>query len=359
MLHAVIMAGGSGTRFWPASRQTLPKQLLRMTGESSMLQATFDRLNKLVSPEHILILTNQAISETVASQIPSLPQEHIIGEPCKRDTAPCIGVAASLIAAVDPQGSMIVMPSDHVIEPREEFHRTVQAGLALIEEDPTRIVTFGIRPNYPAESFGYIQRGESIPSRLNTSAFKVSRFREKPNRQTAQEYVQSGQYYWNSGIFLWKANTILNAIEQNEPEMYSHIRNIASSIGKGNFRANFQEEYEKIKGKSIDFAVMEHYSNVVVIESTFRWDDVGSWQAMARLVNPDDNGNAVQGPYLPIDSSGMIVRTDDDHLVVTIGTKDMIVVHTPDATLVAPKSEEERVREVVQQLTELGHIRYL
>ncbi len=324
-----------------------------------MLQATFERLDQLVSPEHVLILTNQALSETVASQIPRLPREHIIGEPCKRDTAPCIAVAASLIAAVDPNGSMIVMPSDHVIEPREEFHRTVQAGLALVEEDPTRIVTFGIKPNYPAESFGYIQRGQSIPSTLNTSAYQVDCFREKPNRETAQEYVNSGKFYWNSGIFLWKASTILKAIEENEPEMFAHIQEIASSIGKMDFTNKFEGEYCKIKGKSIDFAVMEHYKNVVVVETTFRWDDVGSWQAMARLVAPDEKGNAVQGSYVPIDSSGMIVRSDKDHLVVTIGTKDMIVVHTQDATLVAPKSEEERVREVVQQLTELGHLRYL
>ncbi len=359
MLHAVIMAGGSGTRFWPASRQLLPKQLLRMTSEQTMLQSTFERLDKLVSPEHVLILTNQALSETVAEQVPRLPREHIIGEPCKRDTAPCIAVAASLIAAVDPNGSMIVMPSDHVIEPVEEFHRTVQAGLALVEEDPTRIVTFGIRPNYPAESFGYIQRGAAIPSTLNTSAFQVDRFREKPNRETAQEYVDSGKFYWNSGIFLWKASAILKAIESNEPEMYRHIQEIASSIGQVDFTEKFESEYAKIKGKSIDFAVMEHYDNVAVVETTFRWDDVGSWQAMARLVAPDDKGNAVQGSYLPIDSSGMIVRSDKDHLVVTIGTKDMIVVHTQDATLVAPKNEEERVREVVQQLTELGHLRYL
>ncbi len=359
MLHAVIMAGGSGTRFWPASRQFKPKQLLRMTGERTMLQSTFDRLQNLVSPEHVLVLTNAQIAEAIAQQIPDLPVEHIVGEPCKRDTAPCIGIAASLIASADPDGYMIVMPSDHVIEPREEFHRTVRAGLALVQQDPSRIVTFGIKPNYPAESFGYIQRGATLESIEETSAFQVERFREKPDRETAQQYVNSGDFYWNSGIFLWKASTILEAIQANEPEMYAHIQNIASAIGTNNFTATFEQEYEAIKGKSIDFAVMEHYKNVVVVETTFRWDDVGSWQAMARLTTPDENGNAVEGPYLPIDSSGMIVRTEADHLIVTIGTKEMIVVHTHDATLVAPKSEEERVREVVQQLNALGQRRYL
>ncbi len=359
MLHAVIMAGGSGTRFWPASRQRKPKQLLKMGTSRSMLQSTFDRLQGLVSSEHVLVLTNEQLSEAVLEQLPALPQEHIVGEPCKRDTAPCIGVAASLVHAADPDGVMIVMPSDHVIEPRAEFHRSVRAGLSLIQERPEFIVTFGIRPNYPAESFGYIQRGSAIPSTAGSSAFIVERFREKPDRSTAEEYLASGNFYWNSGIFMWKASTILSAIQQFEPEMYGHIQNIAKGIGTTNFQPNFKEHFEKIKGKSIDFAVMERYRDIAVIEAPFAWDDVGSWQAIARLIKPDGQGNAVDGPYLPIDSSGMIVRTDEDHLVVTIGMHDTIVVHTPDATLVAPKSEEERVREVVQQLTELGHRQYL
>ena len=358
MLHAVIMAGGSGTRFWPASRQSKPKQLLRMAGERTMLQATFDRLSGLVSPEQVLVLTNAQISGAVAEQLPDLPTEHIVGEPCKRDTAPCIGVAASLIAAADPDGMMIVMPSDHMIQPIAEFHRTVRAGAQLVQQDPSRIVTFGIRPNYPAESFGYIQRGEAITD-VDVPSYRVSQFREKPDRQTAQVYLDSGEYYWNSGIFLWRAATILKAIEQNEPEMFELIHDIAAAIGRADFSARFEEKYTQIRGKSIDYAVMEHYTNVAVVETTFRWDDVGSWQAMARLVDPDQRGNAVSGPYLAIDSTGMIVRTDADHLVVTIGTKDMIVVHTADATLVAPTSEEERVREVVQQLTEIGYQQYL
>lgn len=359
MLHAVIMAGGSGTRFWPASRQAKPKQLLNIGANRSMLQSTFDRLQGLVSAEHVLVATNEKLSEAVAYQLPDLPREHIIGEPFKRDTAPCIGVAASLVCAADPDGVMIVMPSDHVIEPREEFHRAIWAGLSLIQQSPEMIVTFGIRPTYPAESFGYIQRGEAVPAVPGIAAFQVERFREKPDRQTAEEYLQSGSFYWNSGIFMWRARTILDALQTYEPEMYELIQEIAKGIGTLDFQEVFARHFEKIQGKSIDFAVMERYSNIVTIEAPFSWDDVGSWQAIARLIQPDASGNAVQGSYLPIDSSGMIVRADDEHLVVTIGMQEMIVVHTADATLVAPKSEEERVREVVQQLTELGFVRYL
>jgi mannose-1-phosphate guanylyltransferase len=324
-----------------------------------MLQTTFDRLQGLVSSEHVLVLTNEKLADAVVAQLPDLPLEHVVGEPFKRDTAPCIGVAASLVRAADPDGIMIVMPSDHVIEPRVEFHRAVRAAVQLIEADPERIVTFGIRPSYPAESFGYIQRSEPIACQPGISAFGVERFREKPDRKTAEEYLEAGTFYWNSGIFLWKASTILQALKQFEPMMYSHIEEIAAGIGTRDFPAKFREHFEKIKGKSIDFAVMERYTNVSVIETPFSWDDVGSWQAMARLIKPDEFGNAVDGPYLGIDSEQMIIRSESDHLVVTIGMRETIVVHTSDATLVAPKTEEERVREVVKQLTELGHRQYL
>jgi len=359
MLHAVIMAGGSGTRFWPASRQLNPKQLLKMSGQRSMLQSTFDRLQGLVSSEHVLVLTNEQLTEAVFAQLPDLPLEHIIGEPFKRDTAPCIGVAASLVYAADPDAVMIVMPSDHVIEPRSEFHRAVKAGLELIEKNSKLIVTFGIRPTYASESFGYIERGEAVATAPGTSVFGVQRFREKPSHEIAEEYVASGNFYWNSGIFMWKASTILEALREFEPEMSEHIANIAAGIGTNRFQECFAEHFAKIQGKSIDFAVMERYAPIAVLEAPFAWDDVGSWQAIARLIAPDEFGNAVQGPYLPIDSRGMIVRTEEDHLIVTIGMEETIVVHTSDATLVAPKREEERVREVVKRLMELGHQRYL
>jgi mannose-1-phosphate guanylyltransferase len=324
-----------------------------------MLQTTFDRLQGLVSSQHVLVATNSQLVESVTKQLPDLPIEHIIGEPFKRDTAPCIGVAASLVMAADREGVMAVMPSDHVIEPRGEFHRAIQAGVKLIEQDPERIVTFGIRPTYPAESFGYIQRGVGIEAGAGISAFGVERFREKPSREKAQEYLDAGTFYWNAGIFLWKARTILEAIREYEPQMYDHLQAISKAIGTPDFQRVFFEHFEQIKGKSIDFAVMERHPKVTVIEAPFHWDDVGSWQAISRLIATDGHGNAVEGPYLGIDSKNMIIRSESNHLVVTIGMEETIVVHTKDATLVAPKREEERVREVVKQLQELGLSEYL
>ena len=350
MLHAVIMAGGSGTRFWPASRSSYPKQMLQLVGDSTMLQSTFERLGGLVSAQHTLVMTNKNLVDAVCEQLPDIPPEHIIGEPSKRDTAACIALAASMIVRADPNGIMLVLPADHVISTTQQFHDCMRSGVELIEQQPERIITFGVRPTYAAESFGYIQRGDALTNTRLGGAYKVASFREKPNRQTAEQYLQSGLYYWNSGIFMWKASTILNALNRFEPEMMQHIHAISDAMGTPGFQVTLQREFDKIHGRSIDYAVMERYADVAVIEASFRWDDVGSWQAIGRLTEPDEQGNCVRGKFQPIQSQRMIVYGSSDHLLVTIGMQDTIVVHTPNATLVAPKSEEERVREVVKQL---------
>ncbi len=350
MLHAIIMAGGSGTRFWPASRRLRPKQLLSLSGDQSMLQATIDRLGVLVPPERQLILTNRDLVPAVQQQLPELPADNIVGEPCKRDTAPCIGLAAAIVEKNDPEGIMAVMPSDHVIHSAAQFQSAIEAGKSLIEEDPTRIVTFGIRPNYPAESFGYIQRGASIQATEQTAAFSVKCFREKPDRETAQTYLDAGTFYWNSGIFLWRASTILEALKKNAPEMHQHIQCIADSLGSDHYNETLEREFTAIDGISIDYAVMEGYPNLVTIEAPFSWDDLGSWQSLSRLHDPDQDNNTVVGSHLGIDSQGCILVSDPDHTIVTIDVEDLIVVQTKDATLVAPKNSEERVREVVKKL---------
>ncbi len=321
MLHAVIMAGGSGTRFWPASRKLVPKQLLALSGERTMLQSTVDRLGALVPPERQLVLTNRVLTKAVCEQLPDLPADNVVGEPCKRDTAPCIGLAAALIHRVDPEGTMAVMPSDHVISSHEQFQAAIAAGKELIDLDPTRIVTFGIRPTYPAESFGYIQRGKRIDAAKTVDAYEVETFREKPDRATAEQYLAAGTFYWNSGIFLWRASTILDALKKNVPEMYRHIEAIAASMGTDSYESTLEKEFTAIEGKSIDYAVMEGYDNVVTIEAPFSWDDVGSWQALSRLREPDANDNTVVGSHVGIDTRGSIVMTRPGHTVVTIDVR--------------------------------------
>jgi mannose-1-phosphate guanylyltransferase len=354
MLHAVIMAGGSGTRFWPASRTATPKQLLDLTGGQTMIQGTVSRLGQLVSPDRVLVVTNQRLVDPIRAQLPDVPPAAIIGEPCRRDTAPCVGLAAAWIARNDPDATMVVMPADHVIAPDEEFQGAMRYAEQLVAEDPTRLVTFGIRPTYPAEIFGYIERGDSLHESNGTTAYRVRQFHEKPKLTDAKRYLEAGSFYWNSGIFVWRVATILDELKRHEPAMHQHLMNIAQSVGTSDFEAVFEREFAAIEGKSIDYAVMEKAPHVVVIEAPFDWDDLGSWQALSRLKGVDKDGNTLIGRHLGIDTKNSIVRTDEGHLVVTVGIEDCIVVHTDDATLVAHKDQEEAIRNVVKQLEQRG-----
>ncbi len=361
MLHAVIMAGGSGTRFWPASRATTPKQLLNLVGEETMIRQTVDRLDGLVTPEQTLIVTNTRLVDTIQSQLPELPPTSIVGEPCKRDTAPCIGLAALLVSRHDPDAVMAVMPADHVISPTEKFQAAIQQAADMVADAPDRIVTFGIKPTYPAEIFGYIQRGESFPTAEAglAAAYAVKQFREKPNAETAAEYLDSGDFYWNSGIFIWRAKTILDALAQRQATMLGHLEKIVADWGTDSQEETFTREFTAIEGISVDYAVMEHATDVAVIEAPYNWDDLGGWQSLARLRGTDDNGNTIVGKHLGLGTSGTIVRTDEQHLVVTLGLKDCIVVHTDNATLVANKNDEESIRKVVKELESRGWGEYL
>jgi mannose-1-phosphate guanylyltransferase len=360
MLHAIIMAGGTGTRFWPLSRAARPKQLLDLTGGRTMIQATVDRIGALAPAERTWVITNQSLTLPIAEQLPELARERIVGEPCKRDTAPAVGLAALLAMQGDPDATLVVMPADHLIEPPGAFQAAIRQAVALVEAQPETLVTFGIKPTYPAETFGYIERGAARGQMSDVrgqdageaAAFEVARFREKPARSVAEEYVAIGSFYWNSGIFVWRAKTILEAIGRFEPEMHEFLRSIGAAVGRQDFQSTLERDFTAIRGKSIDYAVMERYQPVVVIEAPFGWDDVGSWQALARSIGTDQEGNAVVGKHLGIRTSGSIVRSTNEHLVVTLGLQNCIVVHTPDATLVADKSQEEAIREVVKALEE-------
>jgi UDP-N-acetylglucosamine/UDP-N-acetylgalactosamine diphosphorylase len=365
LVHAVIMAGGAGTRFWPLSRTSRPKQLLDLVAGRTMIQATVDRLAGLVPAEQTWVITNRTLVEPIAEQLPAVARRRIVGEPCKRDTAPAVGLSALLAAREDPDAILVVMPSDHLIQPAAAFQAAIRQAVAIVEDRPETLVTFGIKPTYPAETFGYIERGEGSGLGVQGSgaeaapAYNVIRFREKPARSIAEEYLAAGTFYWNSGIFVWKAKTILAALEKYEPEMYQRLQTIGRSIGQSDFAAVLDREFTAIRGKSIDYAVMEYYWPVVVIEAPFTWDDVGSWQALARSQGTNADGNAAIGKHLGIRTTGSIVRTSGDHLVVTLGVADTIVVHTPDATLVADKSQEEAIREVVKALESRGWSEYL
>jgi mannose-1-phosphate guanylyltransferase len=369
MLHAIVMAGGSGTRFWPASRAALPKQLLPLAGATTLLEDTVERLDGLVPPDRVMVVTAGRLLDAVRRQLPQVPEAGLVGEPCKRDTAPCIGLAALLVSRHDPDAIMAVMPSDHVIRPSESFRDAIRQAASLVEQSPGRLVTFGIKPTYPAECFGYIQQGERLESpplesptgggQPSAPVNAVAQFREKPPATVAQEYLEAGNYLWNGGIFVWKAATILAALAERQPECLSHLRRIADAWDTPARDHVFAEEFAAIKGISIDYAVLEHARDVVVIEAPFTWDDLGGWSAVARQRGSDADGNTVVGKHLGIESSRTIVHAGDDHLVVTMGLTDMLVVHTPDATLVAHRAHEEAVRKVVAELEKRGWTEFL
>jgi mannose-1-phosphate guanylyltransferase len=360
MLHAIVMAGGSGTRFWPASRAALPKQLLPLAGERTLLEDTVARLEGLVPPERVLVVTSARLLDAARRQLPQVPEAGLVGEPCKRDTAPCIGLAALLVSRHDPDATMAVMPSDHVITPAAKFQDAIRQAAALVEAAPGRLVTFGIRPTYPAESFGYIQQGAALAVAPGAApAHVVARFREKPPAQVAAEYLAAGDSLWNAGIFVWKAATILAALRERQPDCLAHLERIAAAWDGPDREAVFAREFAAIKGISIDYAVLEHAADVVVIEAPFTWDDLGGWSAVARQRGVDAEGNTIVGRHLGIDSVRTIVHAAGDHLVVTMGLEDMLVVHTPDATLVADRTREEAVRKVVAELEQRGWQEYL
>jgi mannose-1-phosphate guanylyltransferase len=359
MLHAVIMAGGSGTRFWPMSRQSRPKHLLKLLGPESLLQCTVTRIAPCVPEDRILVITGSDHAEEVRSQLPKLARGAVIAEPCRRDTAPCIGLAAVLLLQADSDAKMLVLPADHVIAPDEKFHAAIERAAALVRQDEKRLVTLGIRPDRPATGYGYIQRGAQLGGSQESPAFAVTTFREKPTREVAAEYVRSGEFYWNSGVFLWSARTILEEIRRGRPAISDALERIGRAWRTADAERVFCEEYERIDGISIDYAVLEASSNVVVVEAAFQWDDVGSWGAVERLQKTPPGQNTVRGRHCEIDTKSCIVLTDPDHLVATIGVEDLIIVQCGKATLVANKGREESVKQLVEILRKQGNGDYL
>jgi mannose-1-phosphate guanylyltransferase len=375
VLYATIMAGGAGTRLWPESRRERPKQLLEVQPGKTMIQATVDRLGDLVEPQRVLIATTEQLAGTIHEQLSQLPPESFVCEPCPRNTAPCIALAAQRVVREDPEGTMVVLPADHVISPDDAFRRAIRSGAELVEEEPRRLVTFGIRPAHASESFGYIERDRELETGAASrdefpAAYRVKQFHEKPEAEVAQQYLETGRFYWNAGIFLWKAKTVLDALRHFEPEMFSHLERIAEAADTDRFAEVLRREFAAIDGKSIDYAVMEPAAagrppgdaaagpafEVVVIEAPFHWDDVGGWRSLERLGEPDEHGNVIDAErYINHGATGTIVRSrDPKHVVALVGVHDLIVVVTPDATLIANREDEESVREVIAELKRRG-----
>ncbi len=364
MLHAVIMSGGSGTRFWPKSRQSMPKQLLPLVGERSMIRETVDRVRPWIAPEQTWVVTNRAQQAATAEELPEISASRFLIEPVGRNTAPCIGLAALALCAVDPDAVMLVLPADHVIQPHAAFHRAVETAVAAIEANPERMVLFGVRPGYPSVAFGYIERGEPALD-VDANVFPVASFREKPNIDIAEQYVHSGRFYWNCGIFVWRAARVLQALKRFEPEIAARLEQLRPAFGTDRWDDVLAAEFPGMKSVPIDVAVMERAATaagggqVCVIEAPFEWDDVGAWQSLPRRLGSDEHGNTVHATYCGIETRGCIIDGDQQHLIATYGVEDLIIVQTHDATLIARKDDENALRKLIDRLKEEGHERFL
>jgi mannose-1-phosphate guanylyltransferase len=362
MLHAMIMAGGGGTRFWPRSRQRRPKQFLAFSGDRTLLQGTVDRVSGMIPPERTWLITGEQYRAEAAEQLKELPADHIVGEPVGRDTAACVGLGAAVIAKADPDATIMVMPADHVIEPVAEFGRAAHAAEQFANDFPDSLLTFGIPPTYPSTGYGYIHRGERVGTRQNVSISKAVAFKEKPDEKAAEQFVASGEFFWNSGIFVWKPAAVLGELRQNRPQLHAAVTRIAEAWGTPRQGEVFRSEYQAAEKISIDFAVMQDAARagkVLVIHAPYQWDDVGSWLALERRNPQDANRNTVQALHCGVDTTGCVIVSDADHLIGTIGVKDLIVVQDGSATLVAHRDAEGDVKKLIDAIKARGLGQYL
>lgn len=353
-MYIVILAGGSGTRFWPLSRKKTPKQLMSVFGGRSMLQRTVERVLPL-KPERILVVTNALQAEETARQLAFVKGDivSVVAEPLARNTAPAIGLAAAIIEREDPTAVMAVLPADHYIRDEEEFRNTLLKAETAASN--LKLVTLGIVPTRAETGFGYI---EADMGRGRDGVFPVRRFVEKPCREKACEYLESGDFFWNSGMFVWRADVILDRIRTHMPDLSAglSVLHIPADIEHlSSLRAQVADLYGRIPAESVDYGVMEKAEGVVVIPSSFGWSDVGSWSALPEVIEPDGDGNVFLNPerVLCLDSGGSIVRAGE-RLIALVGVRDLVVVDTGDALLICPKDRAQDVKKVTEALEERG-----
>ncbi|TVR46700.1 MAG: mannose-1-phosphate guanylyltransferase [Planctomycetota bacterium] len=351
--YAVIMAGGSGTRFWPLSRAANPKQLLNILNDTTMIQATVARLQPYIPAERVLVITTEQLAAETRRQLPMLPPEHIVAEPVGRDTAACVCLAALLVERLDSEATMILLPADQVIGPADRFQRALQVGVETAHGGG--LVTYGITPRFASTGYGYVKVAEELHrSEDGVSVRKVDRFVEKPDAATAQSYVDSGDYRWNSGIFTWRADVVLSALSQHTPWLVKALAPVADSWGSDAFAAALAEAYEPLKKISVDYALLEQADDIKVVTGDFDWDDVGSWDALYDHLPADEAGVIHQGETLAIDCRDSLLLSRSGQTIAAIGLEGLTVVATADAILVCPKGQSQEVKAIVDRLKASG-----
>lgn len=362
MKYAVIMAGGTGKRLWPLSRQKRPKQVLKLLDGQTLLTRCFDRLRPVFDVRNILVLTNAEYADLVREDLHDLPMHNVIAEPAVRDTAGAIGLAAAVLAKHDPAAVMSILTADQLIEPPEVLQQALKDAFEFIAGNPDALITFGIKPTFPSTQLGYIKcvNPREWP-RCRNAVYSVESFREKPDRPTAERYVGSGQYFWNSGMFVWRAQTILANLHRFLPDSVEPLRRIAAAWDTPDQEMALQEWFPKLPKISIDYAVMEKAEQVHAIQLNCKWLDMGSFAALADVIKSDENNNiVVAGISELLDCRDSIIVTEDKgHLIAAMGLENIIVAHTRDATLVCHAGQAERLKQLLDRIEQHGRTEFL
>jgi mannose-1-phosphate guanylyltransferase len=358
--YAVIMAGGGGTRLWPVSRKSTPKQVLKIFGERSLFQLAVDRLDGLFPQSHRYVVTVAEQARLLQSQTSSIPEENYLIEPAPRGTAAVVAMAASTLLKKDPNATLAILTADHFIGNLVTFHHMMESGYNLAQKG--FLVTMGIKPTSPATGYGYIESGQKLGRFLKLDGFAVKKFIEKPDETTAREFLSRPGMNWNSGMFIWRADVILQEFEQFMPDLCSTIHLLHPYLGVDHSASNFVRTWQEIRPQTIDYGIMEKSSRTAVIPvKDLEWNDVGSWDSFFEVMQPDENGNLmIDVDHIGINTTGSLVVANDPHsLVVTLGMKDVIVVKTPDAVLICPRGQSQQVKELVNYLKLNNYTLYL
>ena len=344
--HLVIMAGGVGSRFWPMSTQDRPKQFIDVLGTGkTLLQLTVERFGNMVPAENLWVVTNERYADIVREQLPDMPAENILCEPCRRNTAPCIAYVSWRIKSKDPKANIVVTPSDHVVTNVQEFQRVISECMTFTQ-DCDAIVTLGMKPSRPETGYGYIQADLSSPSLRNKQIFRVDSFREKPDLQTAEQYIKKNNYFWNAGIFIWNVSTIVNAFRVYQPKLAKIFEALLPVYGTAQEQEAINEQFPKCENISVDYAIMEKAEEIFVCPADFGWSDLGTWGSLLSQSRRDLYGNALIGPSISIyDSHNCIVHTTQEKKVVIQGLDGYIVAENDDTLLICKLSEEQRIKQ--------------
>jgi len=355
-MYHVILAGGSGSRFWPKSREDKPKQLIKILGDETMIRLTFNRLLKIAEIDKILVVASRKLSKLIHKDIPEIPKENFILEPSGKNTAPAIGLAALHIFKRDSDAVMGVYPADHLIVGDSKFKKIITNARKMVEKK-SALITIGIKPTYPATGYGYIQY-DSNKKMVIQGVYKVKTFTEKPEKETAEKFINSGEFLWNAGMFVWKAEIILLQIKTFMCELHDSLDAIYDSLNTTQYDTVLDREWELIQPESIDYGVLEKAKNVYTIEADFQWNDLGSWSSLFNVLTKNNETNYHDGDVISVQSENNLIISPN-RLTAVVGIKDMAIINLDDATLIVPHDKSEAVKDVVNMLKTLNKSEYL